>query len=114
MDQRRQRSLHVHRAASIEAAAGQLAPRVERPRRRIGHADRVHVRVEQHARAGTHVERPDHVPERIDLDRVAKPLELRRTSSAIAPSARDGLDVLTSLSAKASSASRSSATAATY
>ena len=76
MDERRQRSLHVGRPAAVQTAR-RAARRPGRPTRpRIGDADRVHVRVEQHARTRAGIERPDHVAELVDLDRVTEPLHL--------------------------------------
>ena len=92
MHERRQRTLHVERAAAVQPPVAQLARRVGRPRGGVADADGVHVRVEQHARPRPGVERAGHVAERVDLDRVAEPLELsaheRRDGALLAGRAR--------------------------
>ena len=75
--ERRQRALHVQRAAAVQAPVAQLAGRIGRPRAGVADADRVHVRVEQHARPGPGIERAGDVAERVHRDGVAEPLELR-------------------------------------
>ena len=76
--ERRQRALHVQRAAAVQPPVAQLPGRIGRPRSGIADADRVHVRVEQDARPRPGIERAGHVAERVHRDRRSRAARAQR------------------------------------